>query len=618
MTRGGLRVAALLLALALGVLDLAGTAVAPASAGQAGCAPNIGKRIPVVFVHGFLGQPSTWIQLRAVIQRDVPEAYPDPSFDYSKYDTDWVDNPNIGPALANRIVCLAASSRQAGGPGKVIVVAHSMGGLATRWAATKASNASEVANDLGLVITISTPNLGTGWATIGLSALDALCTPSTLGKAPGAQAGSFCASWGALYAMRNYSKQIETLPRLPGRIPVLALGGDVSIDVPLFLTTVTTNTHSDLAVSDHSAIQGVAGTDEGGGSAVIRCAVNIHVLDRDLYEFHALTHGVTGPVCWHSALPHHPTVEQDTVNAIRQYLALTRPTRMVDTAPVQPDGQPKPGQAIVDEGTAQSCEAGSDTAPQAYRCFSGHFAYDPCWLDNADPAQDSVLCQEHPWDTKAVLFKVAPGGLGPFLGPTQQVDPAFPWGVQLDDGEQCIAVQGTHDSYNGKVVDYSCGNSYHHVLLRSLNRATPQWTYKSAYFNGSTGYTPGPLEHVAIAWYASTDSGAAVDARGNDCTATALAYAAQAYEASHNNPDGPLPELNAQACDSGYAELVFTQSAPPPGYTATMAFKASAQGWQEIGKADFIEPGQFGIPVSVGKTITSALSSAGQSERVPF
>jgi pimeloyl-ACP methyl ester carboxylesterase len=574
----------------------------------------------VVFVHGFLGNPSQWIQLRAVIERDVPGAYLDPSFDYSKFHTEWVDNPNIGPKLADRIVCLAASSRQGGGSGKVIVVAHSMGGLATRWAATKASNASQVANDIGLVVTISTPNLGTGWATVGLGLLDTLCTPSTLyGQTPSEPAGSFCGEWGALYAMRNYSNQIRTLPWLPGRIPVLALGGDVSIKVPLFLTSVTTNTHSDLAVSDHSAIQGVAGPAEGGGSAVVGCTMSIHLLDSEWYLLKAAAQGgVTGPACWHSALPHHPTVEQDTVEAIKRYLASTHPTRMVDIAPVLPDGQPKPGVTIVNGGTAQSCQGGSDIAPQAYRCFSGHFAYDPCWLDNADPAQDSVLCLEHPWDTKATFFKVASGGLPAFLGPTQPINPRFPWGVQLSDGEQCIAVQGTHDSDNGEVVDYSCGNSDRHVLLRTLSRATAQWTYRSAYYNGSGGYRPGPLERVITAWYASIDNGAAVDARGNDCTATALAAAAQAYEASHNNPEGPLPEINAQACDNGYAELVFTQSAPPPGYTATMAFKASAQGWQEIGKADFIQPGQFGIPVSVATAITSALSSAGQSERVPF
>jgi hypothetical protein len=180
-----------------------------------------------------------------------------------------------------------------------------------------------------------------------------------------------------------------------------------------------------------------------------------------------------------------------------------------------------------------------------------------------------------------------------------------------------VAVQGTHDSFDGKVVDYGCGPASDHVLLRPLDRSASSWTYQSAYYHG-TSYTPGPVEHVTTAWYASPDNGAALDDRQNDCTATALAFAAQAYEAAHSNPNGALPDINAQACDDGYAELVFTQTAPPPGYTATIAFKASPAGWQEIGSADFIQPGQFGMPVSVGKAINKELASAPQTEKVAF
>lgn len=293
-------------------------------------------------------------------------------------------------------------------------------------------------------------------------------------------------------------------------------------------------------------------------------------------------------------------------------------TAAVDVAPVNTNGQPKAGETIVDGGTAQNCESGSDIADQAYRCFTPNGIYDPCWLDNADPDQTSVLCQEHPWDTRITRLKVSSGGLESFFGPAQPVNPDIPWGVQLADGERCLAVQGTHDSYQGKPVDYTCGSDYKHVLLRPLNRSSPLWSYHSAYFDGTSNYTPGPLEYVATAWYANPDNGAAVDAKANDCTATALAYAAQAYEAAHNNPDGPLPEINAQACAAGYAEIVFTQPAPPPGYTATFAFKASLSGWQEIGKADFITPGEFGIPVSVGQKITSLLSSTPQTGHVAF
>ncbi len=40
----------------------------------------------------------------------------------------------------------------------------------------------------------------------------------------------------------------------------------------------------------------------------------------------------------------------------------------------------------------------------------------------------------------------------------------------------------------------------------------------------------------------------------------------------------PVPEY---AADLGGG--VFTQSAPPPGYTATYAFKATPSGWQALG-----------------------------------
>ena len=52
-------------------------------------------------------------------------------FDYSQVNTKWVDNPDIGPALADYIHQVARAS---GRP--VIVVGFSMGGLAIRYAAT--------------------------------------------------------------------------------------------------------------------------------------------------------------------------------------------------------------------------------------------------------------------------------------------------------------------------------------------------------------------------------------------------------------------------------------------------------------------------------------------------
>jgi hypothetical protein len=257
---------------------------------------------------------------------------------------------------------------------------------------------------------------------------------------------------------------------------------------------------------------------------------------------------------------------------------VSRPSTVrVDVAPVNSEGRPRSGEQIRDGGWTQ-CEPGSDAVEQAYRCFAGHGVYDPCWLDNAVLTQASVLCQLKPWDMHVIQFEVQAGGLSPFSGRTTPVNLSYPWGVRLVDGELCMAVQGTHGVDHGKVVDYACGSKYNHVLLRPLNRSSQVWNYQSAYYSPSGVYRPGPQEKVATAWYANPDLGAADDARANDCTVTALAYSAQAYETSHHNPDGLLPDIIAHACEAGYAEITFAQNAVGSDYTSRIALGAALLG----------------------------------------
>jgi len=310
---------ALLLAVAMTVCGLMAAAPVAAQASTSGCAPDIGTRTPVVYVHGFLGNPSAWTQMRTYVERNIPSTYPY-VFDYSEHNAAWVSNPNIGPKLANQIACLASASRTAGGPGKVIVVAHSMGGLAARWAATESSNHNEVAKDIGLVVTIGTPNTGSGWANIFESQI---CT--TLSEEQ--QAASFkaaCNAQTALYGLQEYSDDIGALPKWPGNIAVQAMDGDVKFDIALpFGVHITVgNTHSDLIVSNKSALWGATRTYEGGGTTLVSCSMNVHVLNPTIaYLWQLFRHGVSLPNCWHSALPHNPAIEQATVQSIRDYLA---------------------------------------------------------------------------------------------------------------------------------------------------------------------------------------------------------------------------------------------------------------------------------------------------------
>jgi hypothetical protein len=298
-------------------------------------------------------------------------------------------------------------------------------------------------------------------------------------------------------------------------------------------------------------------------------------------------------------------------------------TEVLSVEPVDANYQPIAGLAIRDRGSASSCGAGSDSVSNAYRCFSGNGVYDPCWTDNSDPAAAAVLCLLRPWEKQATRFTLEQGGLQPFYTPPIPNSALQPWGVELATGERCIAAQGAHDTVNGghRVVDYGCvnksGRRDDRVLLRGIERNRPRWRIATAFYNRRTGrYKLGAKIFIDTAWYAIPDGGDAAAAAANTCSASALAFAAEAYEASHNEPDGPLPEINRHGCAGGYAIVGFEQEAPPPGYEAQIAFHASPTGWAFLGASGYVESGDFGIPEDAYDQIASQLRATRES--VPF
>ncbi len=153
-TRTKLAGMAVALLLAVGMAG----ASTPVAAAVSGCA-EVGTSTPVLLVHGWNSDSNVW---KSMIQMlDTMPAVAVDSFDYRDVHDQWVDNPGIGQALAERIDCLSRQSTAAGGGGKVVIVAHSMGGLAARCAASPAcSGGPQVADKIGEVITLGTPNEG--------------------------------------------------------------------------------------------------------------------------------------------------------------------------------------------------------------------------------------------------------------------------------------------------------------------------------------------------------------------------------------------------------------------------------------------------------------------------
>jgi pimeloyl-ACP methyl ester carboxylesterase len=160
------------LAVAMTMTPLSGT-VASAYAAPTqptevcGAAQVAGKQFsngvtPVLFVHGFNSGPAMWTGEAAKVEKSNNKlvelvsrtgSVTSFTFDYRRFSTRWVTDRNIGPRLADTISCLRNRADR-----KVIVVAHSMGGLATQWAAS--DRGGRAGRNILAVVTLGTPHKG--------------------------------------------------------------------------------------------------------------------------------------------------------------------------------------------------------------------------------------------------------------------------------------------------------------------------------------------------------------------------------------------------------------------------------------------------------------------------
>jgi hypothetical protein len=168
-------------------------------------------------------------------------------------------------------------------------------------------------------------------------------------------------------------------------------------------------------------------------------------------------------------------------------------------APVTADGEQLPTISV--SGTVNGrCQIGSDVvlSVSVYRCFSGNEIYDPCWAMSSGP---SVLCLPAPWSASVVEVRSGVLNSRISIAPT---DLDAPWAVQLTSGERCLGLQGAHDLYSGRAIDFACtstSTSARLELLRGVNRLEPLWTYQTVVRQGS-GYRLGPTVAVGTAWFA--------------------------------------------------------------------------------------------------------------------
>lgn len=288
----------------------------PVVAAQPTCR-DPGNAVPVLFVHGLNSNSEAFSKGSLKLSETataVKGTFVD-FFDYSEASDRWVTDPRIAPSLAKRISCLASRSSASNGPGKVVVVAHSMGGLATRQAVATVVDGRSVADRVGLVITVGTPHLGSSTEGVltartsgGISAwlfsflygaAQTGCGANATRLVPGlCEVVGSPGDAGSL-AMRPGSPELAALPSFPADLPVLAIAGKVTITTDLFglgrVEFVSGDAIGDLLVTPESANRYGGHLDAGGGSLVRSCEANVFDLAGDLvtgaFGWTGCTHG---------------------------------------------------------------------------------------------------------------------------------------------------------------------------------------------------------------------------------------------------------------------------------------------------------------------------------------
>ncbi|KTD46456.1 hypothetical protein [Legionella quateirensis] len=107
----------------------------------------------------------------------------------------------------------------------------------------------------------------------------------------------------------------------------------------------------------------------------------------------------------------------------------------------------------------------------AWRCQAEGKIYDPCFV-KAGSKQMEALCPQSPWEGDSVLIQVS-APLNNENHSTLDMSRAFPWGIELANGEHCQAIEPS-EVYDAMPIRYRCSN--HNVLIGYLQRCKTVWS----------------------------------------------------------------------------------------------------------------------------------------------
>ncbi|PPK69597.1 alpha/beta fold hydrolase [Actinokineospora auranticolor] len=508
---------------------------------KAGAGQSRSKR-PVVFVHGWNGDPMDDSAKKVAGQLDGRvSAY---TFDYSRWAAYWASDSHIAPCLAAYLGQVSSAYEKAGGDGKVVVVAHSMGGLALRYALN-----TELAKVVPYVITLGTPQLGSPWGGEGgpsrLMEVLRHVTGKELPPIDGRDGGKCLAE----------HEKGASLPRGCGDLPpwlasgvnLTQVAGDVTVNRTFFgFTAYSIPLFSDGVVPVPSAhgypTSGPTGVppEEGGKSysRTDRCTVDFGLVNgaahslsfasasmafdyftlQDLQEnrFSAPVQAYLGGVtivaaCSHLRLP----TDQSAVNQVTEIVqgALTElgkstgaATKVVNVAGVDKSGNSTSGYTVAeDPEEVEDCyPSPAAVGPDVVACSPSAAGALACWVE---PNRRDLLCGGFPW--KKQLRRAVSKEAVPSVTPSP--NPA-PWGLELDGGAKCLLRNG--GSWGGRadgyVGAYSCDQGNSDFVLTGpdggdvVDRSKPVWTVQIGQLGGDgESFPPPTTKEVKVAYFAA-------------------------------------------------------------------------------------------------------------------
>jgi len=235
---------ALLLTACLLALGVASTETAAASA-AASCprapsvAPATRSETPVVLVHGWTGDTGDFKKnLTPFLTKRFGKRVHVYSFDYHEWSTAWPDDPHISACLASFIHRITDPAKR-----PAVVVAHSMGGLAIRFAGSPAYVKNPITSkQVSHVVTLDTPALGSPWGGSALAGLQSTKADIAINKLR--QSGGLPAKSGNAWtclAPQQQGKPVPgcpVAPYLPKHVSITTIEGSVTVDRKLFGATL--------------------------------------------------------------------------------------------------------------------------------------------------------------------------------------------------------------------------------------------------------------------------------------------------------------------------------------------------------------------------------------------